>query len=443
MNDLFLPTGSQRKEKPKEQVTAISTGFLESQNRRLVKFGDLRAALHPHKHTFLASFIGAAMILTVAIATPVFDTTADGRAAATTKAFEEPAELAFLPTTTSLPTLFPSPPLVSSQTPKPETKITKIVGGWLMSGSEDDFAYAGDVFPFKHLSPFWWQVGEDGTSVKDKFDYLPVKQLLYKAKSRGIAVIPTISSDPNIASIILADQEKRKQLVQSITKKTIETKVQGIDIDFEQLHADDAPNFTAFVKELKTALKENGKLLTVDLEARIGNDVSHDWKSIGEAADFVHIMGYDYHARNSGTPGAIGPIGWLKDVINFAKANIPPEKIILGLGVYGYDWAQGEDGSLNGEGLTYADVKALIEEKSISITRSSGVDDRGYEIGSVPFFGYNDEEGKPHFVWFEDKESILEKTALLEDIGGLYFWRLNAEDDALWPDLKTRLENTR
>jgi len=69
------------------------------------------------------------------------------------------------------------------------------------------------------------------------------------------------------------------------------------------------------------------------------------------------------------------------------------------------------------------------------------LDERGYEIGKVPYFTYQDNSGTMHTVWFEDKESLLEKVELAKrkSIKGIYFWRLNGEENSFWQDLKNSL----
>lgn len=393
--------------------------------------------LEPHRHVITASAIGIVLVLSIASSLPQ----------ASVKAEEPVKTIAsnIANTPLKIPVIGSSvapanlPKFVPDYDDKKLSPITlnskTIIGGWLMSGAEDSFGYVGDVYSFNQLSPFWWEVAGDGVGINDKFNSLPIYQFMFKAKARNIKVYPSITADPNIISLTLASEEKRRQLIDNITDKVVHAGVLGIDIDFELLDETDSPNLVIFLKDLKKTLADKNKTLTVDLEAGIDNKVNLDWRAIGETADFVHIMGYDYHSRLSQIPGPIGPIGWLKDVVDYAKSTVPPEKIILGLGTYGYDWYPAEDGTLRADGLTYADVQALMSENKAQVQRAYGTDERGYEVGDVPYFGYTDQKGIAHFVWYEDKQSILEKMSLLRGIGGVYFWRLDAEDKTIWPEI--------
>ena len=131
-------------------------------------------------------------------------------------------------------------------------------------------------------------------------------------------------------------------------------------------------------------------------------------------------MLYDYH-WDSSKPGSLAPIGWVRSVLKFAVTQIPPPKLVLGLGTYGYDWV-GDRGT----SLMWDEIRALARE-----TRS-GV--RWDEESASPWFRYVDAGDRVHEVWFENAASIHAKSAVAEEfcIGGVHLWRLGGADPALW-----------
>ena len=62
-----------------------------------------------------------------------------------------------------------------------------------------------------------------------------------------------------------------------------------------------------------------------------------DYAALGAHADLVTVMAYEYHGSWSG-PGPIAPYAWVEQVAAFAVSQIPPEKVLLGLAAYGFDW---------------------------------------------------------------------------------------------------------
>ena len=356
-----------------------------------------------------------------------------------------PSALPAIALPTVLPSLKPAPSPVASSIPhaaKPTSGLLagKEVGGWLLSGNEQNWAYlTGSLFPFTTVSPFWFALSDDGKSVGAKQTSIPYTETVRRAHAGGLTVWPTVTGNPDTVRAIIKDPAGRGALVVALVSLVKQTGADGIDIDFELLGKDDSPYFLAFLGSLSQQLHKSGGRLSVVLEARINNEVAMDWPAIGKLADKVEIMIYDYHSRVTGEPGAIAPIGWVREVAAYARQTLPTDKTFLAFGAYGYDWAPAADGgSYSGQGLTYADVSALLAEKAASIEHSSGVDERGYEVGLSPRFSYVDTAGGGalHEVWYEDADSLKEKLAETRDFAGVYFWRLGAEDSSLWSALR-------
>ena len=64
---------------------------------------------------------------------------------------------------------------------------------------------------------------------------------------------------------------------------------------------------------------------------------AYDYAALGQHADLITIMAYEYRGAWSG-PGSVAPIDWVERVLAFATRQIPQEKVRLGIAHYGYDW---------------------------------------------------------------------------------------------------------
>jgi spore germination protein len=204
----------------------------------------------------------------------------------------------------------------------------------------------------------------------------------------------------------------------------------GIDIDYEQLRAGDRQDFTTFCDRLAAALHARGKLLSVALFAKTSDaggspaNVAQDYRAIGEVADQVRLMGYDYHWAGS-APGPIAPVGWLRDVLRYAKTQIPADKIVLGIPLYGYDWSGG-----------HAAVVSWLQ--ALRLSREHHVAPRYDTQAQAPWFSYTDSAGRKHTVWFENAASSRAKFAVAQGagIGGVYLWMFGYEDTGTWAALR-------
>ncbi len=203
----------------------------------------------------------------------------------------------------------------------------------------------------------------------------------------------------------------------------------GVDIDYENLHAGDRQAFSTFVRDLAAALHPHGKLLSVAVFAKTSNagtdprNLAQDYAAIGQAADQVRLMGYDYHWATS-APGPIAPVGWIRDVLRYAKTQIPASKIILGIPLYGYDWS-------GGHGTAISWLQAL------RLSRQYHVPPRYNVTSQAPWFSYTDRAGHKHTVWFENGASSRAKFDLAQGAGiaGVYLWMYGYEDSGTWSAL--------
>ena len=147
-------------------------------------------------------------------------------------------------------------------------------------------------------------------------------------------------------------------------------------------------------------------------------------------------MVYDYHSHTTDTPGPIAPLGWVKEVVDYATQTIDPSKVIIGLGNYGYDWQapDTDGGSWTGTGLSFERAQAVALQYKIPVLTSTGIDDRGYDIGTAPYFQYLDSQGKQHQVWFEDSASLQQKVSILDqyNLKGVIFWSVGIGDQTFW-----------
>src|SRR5712691_12516267 len=167
-----------------------------------------------------------------------------------------------------------------------------------------------------------------------------LKQL---AQQHNVKVLPSLLTLSGwLNHQLLADDDTAAHAVEQIVSYTLAEGYDGFDLDLEGVDAADRPLLTRFVSWLGPALHDNAKLLTLAIPAKerdvtVGWAGAYDYAALGAEADLVTVMAYEYRGPFSG-PGSVAPYDWVSRVAAFSTSQIAPEKVLLGLSFYGYDW---------------------------------------------------------------------------------------------------------
>ena len=330
--------------------------------------------------------------------------------------------------------------------PSTRAAVGKRVSGnlvfWDQSRGFD--AILANVDVFSEISPFWYRVEADGRVVPyttaSGGTYVD-STILSFLRAQGILVLPTVANiingvwDGASVSAIIADPQLRAVNITNLVNLAITGGYDGIDLDYENLRATDRSAFTTFVREAASALHAQGKLLTVNVYAKSSEPGTwdgpraQDWQAIGQVADQVRIMAYEYSWSTS-SAGPISPVSWVNDVIAFARTQIAPQKIMQGVPFYGYDWV-----GQRGTDIVWTQAMALANQYSAPIQWDSA--------SASPWFEYRADSTR-HTVWFENRASVDAKlgVAAANGIGGITVWRLGGEDPDNWEAMRSRFGGT-
>lgn len=320
--------------------------------------------------------------------------------------------------------------IANKTTPTSPTASEKIIAGWVPYWDMQSGMSVIDEFPgvVNEVSPFWYGIGEGGDIVNAPG--AEQSDMLARLKSHELSIIPTIAAveGPPI-SPILNDDAQRAAHIESIISKTRNPLYDGIDIDYENLPGSDKDIFSKFISELAARVHLEGKKLVVTVNAKTsdpgdwGGAQSHDYAALGTSADYVRVMAYDQHYR-AGPPGPIAGIDWVEKVILFSLERIPPEKLVLGVPLYGYDWPDG------------GQAKSLVHDEAAAISITNNAPVQWDEASASSFFYYSNESGR-HTVWLENKRSLEAKIDLAKkyDLAGIAAWRLGREDKSFYQEL--------
>jgi len=313
----------------------------------------------------------------------------------------------------------------------------RTVAGYLVPEDPRGLA-AMDNGVLTEISPVWYRPTGSGQLVFASPEAEQQASVVEaQASSHHVAIAPTIANerdgqwDEPLIHGILSDPQTRAAHVTAIVELARSHRWAGIDLDYESLRAADRAAYSAFVRSLATALHRAHRRLTLTVHAKTAEPgdwsgaQAQDWRSLGQVADEVRVMAYDYSTEDS-APGPIAPPAWVNGVLRLAVSEVPRAKILLGVATYGYDWTSGQ----SGQDLQWTDAQALAKTHAARV--------RWDLTSASPWFAYTDAQGRPHTVWYEDARSLQAKLDLARQyrVGGVVLWRLGGEDPAIWSQLR-------
>jgi len=204
----------------------------------------------------------------------------------------------------------------------------------------------GDLSSLSAVYPVMYRVGLDGSLVR--IASYGVDALLVHPRPAGFKVHVTVQNlangvfDKELMRAVLADPVKRDHLISQLTSLVMDKHVDGINLDIENLENQDREAFTAFVRDLRTRMGSLGSL-SVCVAARTSAPPTWqgasfvDWAAVGQLADEVHVMAYDWSYAGS-PPGPTTPESWLESVVDYSVSQVPAAKLRIGLPLYGFVW---------------------------------------------------------------------------------------------------------
>mgnify|MGYP002231542402 CR=1 FL=1 len=109
----------------------------------------------------------------------------------------------------------------------------------------------------------------------------------------------------------------------------------GLDVDFEYVPPELREDYAAFVCRMREALNTEGKPVVAALAPKTSAQQrgllyeAHDYALLSKAANAVFLMTYEW-GYTYGPPMAVAPIQAVRQVLDYAVTEIPPEKILMG-----------------------------------------------------------------------------------------------------------------
>lgn len=288
------------------------------------------------------------------------------------------------------------------------------------------------------VSPSFFTLKKNGNGAIDSNVGQKGEEYITWAHDNGYKVWAMVSNNSlkETTSTIMKDYYLREKLIENIIEVAVKNKLDGINIDFENMYAEDKDLFSKFIIELAPRLKEVGMVLSVDVTAPDGSDtwsLCFDRNVIGDVADYIVFMAYDQHGTSSVEAGTVAGYNWVEANIKkfLGQEDVEAEKIILGMPFYTRTWWYA-NGDLKTTSVDMKDVDRILPEDA----------QKAWDDALKQNYVKYTKNGIEYEMWIEDVESIKAKLSLIEKykLAGASYWEYGREDEAVWPVIAEALE---
>ncbi|MDF2855016.1 MAG: spore gernimation protein [Neobacillus sp.] len=283
-----------------------------------------------------------------------------------------------------------------------------------------------------YLAPFSFTARRDGSLEEPLLNNFPAI-----ARANQNVLMMVIDNQENdqfsdeLGRILLNDMTIQNRFLDNVVATAKKYGFRDIHFDFEYLRPADREAYNNFLRKAKARFQREGWLLSTALAPKTSANQKgkwyegHDYKAHGEIVDFVVIMTYEW-GYSGGPAMAVSPIDQVRRVLEYARTEMPSNKIMMGQNLYGYDWTLPfVQGSV---------AKAVSPQQAILLAAQNNVAIQYDSKAQAPFFKYTDDSGKQHEVWFEDARSIQAKFNLIKELNlrGMSYWKLGLAFPQNW-----------
>ncbi|GAX89220.1 glycoside hydrolase family 18 protein [Effusibacillus lacus] len=304
-------------------------------------------------------------------------------------------------------------------------KTIQVNAFMIPSGKQTDTEIIEDAADcLTYVSLFNSRVYPDGT-----LSEMPDEAVVLSLKREKVAPLLTVTNfdgsrfNPDLARTVIKHPELKRRAVHNILRTVMEKRYAGINIDFEHLYPEDREPFTAFVRGLADEAKLQNVPLTVTMGPKMSDDPRNPWmgafdyRALGQMADQVILMTFEW-GWVGGPPMAVAPLNMVRSVLDYATSQIPPDKIMMGMSLYGYNWPIPYEKGNRAAGIS---PKAAVEQAI-----RTEVHIHFHKESASPMFTYRGSRNEMRQIWFEDARSILAKFHLVDVMGlrGISYWML-------------------
>lgn len=325
-----------------------------------------------------------------------------------------------------------------------KNKPFTVIAYYLGNGSQLDKL---SVEKLTHIIYSFCHLKGNRLNVDNAADTVTIRNLvLLKLRNPSLKVMLSLGGwgGCRTCSDVFSTDANRKEFAASVKELNDYFKTDGIDLDWEYpsieghpghpYKKEDQPNFTALIKDLRTALGKKNEISFAAGGFDTFLEQAVNWKDVIPVVDRVNLMSYDLVSGFSTVTGHHTPLysttSQKQSAHNamqyFESIGVPLNKIVIGAAFYGRSWENVEN--INNGLYQSGKFKSFISYNRFDRLVNK---DSGYVFFRDPVaqasYAYNAD--KKIYVTFDDSLSIHLKTkyALEKKLNGIMFWEITLD----------------
>jgi spore germination protein YaaH len=309
-------------------------------------------------------------------------------------------------------------------------------------------AHAGKI---DLLVPAWYSVDANGLVSGGANP-----EIMEAARKHHVPVMPLVANaDFNQDDFhrLLENAEAFETMTLSLVRICKESGYTGFQFDFENVRWTDRDALTRRVREAAAAFHKASLQLTIATvpnapgaagEGGFSAWIYQNWrgaydlKQLAQSVDLICLMTYDQHTRWT-APGPVAGWAWTTGNLDYALKVVPPQKLSLGIPLYGYHWFAGTPVKAPAQpGFPPTDkpnpsAEYIAAQDALDLGRAYGgkVEWDASDRSAWMYF-YRDDMRE--WIFFTDARTFRERYTLVKEKGlqGFCSWVLGTEDPAIW-----------
>jgi chitinase len=326
----------------------------------------------------------------------------------------------------------------------------RLVAYYYFDPSKPEPRYSADLIPYQkmtHLIHVIVQPAKSADGTVEAREGALEATLVPKAHAAGVRVLACVQGPAEVFSKIAADETSRKHFGESLREFIDRYGYDGVDIDWEVPKGDvEVANCTKLMQAARAAMPAPRYLLSMATTSTPGHWGEFDFAGLTPVLDFYNVMTYDFHGPWTDHTGHNSPLfsaasdtgndGSLDNSLGLYlnQFGVPPEKINLGTGFYGYEFP-------------VAGLSAQCQCEKTTKSRNYGtyikprVNRDGWtrHLDPVAMAPYLVHDADPAaLITYDDPESTMRKVIYalqVRDLGGVFTWELSSDYDGTGQDL--------
>jgi spore germination protein YaaH len=287
------------------------------------------------------------------------------------------------------------------------------------------------------VCPQWFSTDETG-NLESSVDSAVVDW----AAGKHVLLMPLLTNkkfQAPVAHTVLNDESIQSRLIQGIMEAALANHFFGIQLDFENIPAEDRNRYSMFIRKVSKEFRRHHLKLSVAVVPPLApppaaspaappsssgwipnpQSAAFDYQSLAADAYFISLMTYDEY----GSPEQPGPIAgepWVEACLRKTLESVSHKKLLLGMPLYYREWSGKSIHEGSSEEAQDLAVKWKAKIALDPVQRES-------------YFSFTDGQ-QEHFVWLQDEQTLRAKLAMVDryQLAGFSAWRLGFEDPKAW-----------